>query len=69
MFDRQDYTVEYDIIDIQKGNFNNDAFTDIIIMGSGGNISVLPGNGDGTFSEMIHTVVDSESLFTGNSIG
>jgi len=63
LFDRQDYTIEYDIIDIQKGNFNNDAFIDIIIMGSGGNISVLPGKGEGTFSEKIHTAVDSESRF------
>jgi len=63
MFDRQDYTIDFNNIDIQKGNFNNDAYIDIIIMGSGGNISVLPGKGDGTFSEKIHTDVDSESRF------
>ena len=60
LFARQDYTIEYDVIDIKSGNFNNDDLTDFIILESDGSIFVLPGKGDGTFSEKIHTAVDIE---------
>ena len=63
LFERSDYTVGQNIIGIEKGDFNQDNYTDIVLLGSGGNITVLPGSGDGAFNEPIHTIVGSGSRF------
>lgn len=63
LFIRSDFAIGHDIIDIEKGNFNHDDFADIVLLGNGGNITILLGNGDGSLTEAMHSTIGSESRF------